>query len=187
MEELTVTTTTKPKHSILNAVQNYGKSLFNYIRRSVNNNEEAEDILQDVWYQLSSIIDLDTIEHLSAWLYRVTKNRIIDKKRKNSTLSIEDFTFETDEGEIVLPEGLLIEDMNPETELDRILYRELIFKAISELPEKQRQVFIMNELEDRTLQEIADLTGENIKTIISRKRYAVKQLQKQLKNLYDDL
>ena len=76
------------QQSILDAVQNYGKRLFSFIRSRVKNDEDAEDILQDVWYQLSSIIDTEPIEQLSSWLYRVSRNRIVDKNRKLKPLAL---------------------------------------------------------------------------------------------------
>ena len=174
------------QQSIVNAVQDYGKRLFRFIRSRVKNDADAEDILQDVWYQLSSIIDAEPIEQLSAWLYRVSRNRIVDKQRKQSTLSLEDLSREDEDGEMVFPEALLSDSMNPEIEFEREYFMEALFAALSELPEKQREVFVWNELEDLTLQQIADKTGESIKTIISRKRYAVAQLQEQLRKLYNE-
>lgn len=171
---------------IQDAVQEYGKRLLGFIRSRVKNDEDAEDILQDVWYQLSSIIDTEPIVQLSSWLYRVSKNRIIDNQRKKTLQSLADLAYEDDEGEMVYPEALLLEDMNPETELEKSFIRESFFAALSELPEKQRGVFVLNELEDLTLQEIADQTGESIKTIISRKRYAVAHLQERLQGLYNN-
>ena len=174
------------KLSILNIVDNYSKKLFKYIRNSVRNDEDAEDILQDVWYQLISIIDIQPINNLSAWLFHVSRNRIIDKKRKLKTLSLEDFVYEDDEGEIIFPDDLIIDNFNPEIEFDNDIIRENILKAISELPINQRNVFYWNEIDEMTLKEIADKTGENIKTIISRKRYAVTQLRNKLENIYND-
>ena len=174
------------QQSIVYAVQNYGKRLFSFIRSRVKNDEDAEDILQDVWYQLSSIIDTEPIGQLSAWLYRVSRNRIVDKKRKQTTLSIEDLAFEDEDGEMIFPEALLSGGLNPEEEFENAYLKEMFFEALSELPEKQREVFVMNELEEMTLQEIADKTGESIKTIISRKRYAVAQLRKRLENMYNE-
>jgi len=174
------------QQSIVNAVQNYGKRLFGFIRSRVKNDEDAEDILQDVWYQLSSIVDTEPIEQLSSWLYRVSKNRIVDKNRKNKPLSLADFAYEDEEGELVYPEALLLDSTNPETELERGLIMESLLFALSELPEKQRDVFVWNELENLTLQEIANKTGESIKTIISRKRYAVAQLRERLQDMYND-
>ncbi len=174
------------QQSIVYAVQNYGKRLFSFIRSRVKNDQDAEDILQDVWYQLSSIIDTEPIGQLSAWLYRVSRNRIVDKKRKQTTLSIEDLAFEDEDGGMVFPEALLSGGLNPEEEFENAYLKEMFFESLSELPEKQRDVFVMNELEEMTLQEIADKTGESIKTIISRKRYAVAQLRKRLENMYNE-
>ncbi len=171
---------------IQDAVQEYGKRLLRFIRSRVKNDEDAEDILQDVWYQLSSIIDTEPIVQLSSWLYRVSKNRIVDKKRKKSESSLSDLVYEDEEGEMVWPEALLADNTNPDSELERSIIRESFFTALNELPDKQREVFVWNELEDLTLQEIADKTGTNLKTIISRKRYAVAHLRERLQSLYDD-
>lgn len=187
MDELIALPMAQRQQSILYAIQNYGKRLFSFIRSRTKNDEDAEDILQDVWYSLSLIVDTQPIEQLSAWLYRVSKNRIVDKNRKQSSLLLEDMAYRDDEGEMVFPEELLIDDYNSETELDREIFMDVISKALSELPEKQRQVFVMNEIDNMTLQEIADKTGESIKTIISRKRYAVAQLRERLKNIYNDI
>ena len=187
MDELTSLPVTNQHQGILYAVQNYGKRLYSFIRSRVNNDQDAEDILQDVWYQLSCIIDTEPIEQMSGWLYRVSKNKIIDKKKKHKTLSLEDFAYEDEDGQLVFPEIVLADNKNPDREIDWVFFRELFFKALNKLPEKQRQVFVWNEMEDMTLQQIADKTGESIKTITSRKRYAVAQLREQLQDIYDDL
>jgi len=187
MDEITTPPVTMQHQGILYAVQNYGKRLQSFIRSRVKNDQDAEDILQDVWVQLSCIIDTEPIDQLSAWLYRVSRNKIIDKSRKHKTLSLEDFGYEDEDGEMVFPEAILSDSLEHETEFDREYIREHYLKALSELPEKQRQVFIWNELEGLTLQQIADKTGESIKTIISRKRYAVAQLQKKLQPIYNEL
>lgn len=187
MEQLNPSADGKTGQSVLYAIQNYGKRLYRFIRSRVNNDEDAEDILQDVWYQLSSIIDTEPIDQMSGWLYRVSKNKIIDRNKKHKTLSLEDFAYEDEDGQLVFPELILADALSGETELDTALLRELFFKALNELPEKQRQVFVWNEMEDMTLQQIADQTGESIKTIISRKRYAVARLKEQLQGIYDEL
>ena len=174
------------QQSIIFAVQNYGKRLFSFIRNRVKSDEDAEDILQDVWYQLTSIIETEPVGQLSAWLYRVSRNKIVDKKRKKGTLALEDLAFEDEDGELVLPESLLMDSSDPLSEMERAYFREVFFSALQELPEKQRNVFVWNEMEDMTLQQIADKTGDNIKTIISRKRYAVAHLRERLQNLYDE-
>ncbi|NVN94456.1 MAG: sigma-70 family RNA polymerase sigma factor [Bacteroidetes bacterium] len=174
------------QQSIQDAVKNYGKRLFSFIRSRVKSDEDAEDILQDVWYKLSSIIDTEPIEQLSSWLYRVSRNRIVDKKRKQTPEFLEDLAYEDEDGEMVFYEALLTNNMNPETEMERAYFREVFFAALKELPEKQREVFVWNELEDLTLQEIADKTNESIKTIISRKHYAVVHLRKRLHEIYNN-
>ena len=186
MEDIIEIPMTKQKLGLRDAVQNYGTKLFSFIRSRVKTDEDAEDILQDVWYQLSSIIDTEPIEQLSAWLYRVSRNRIIDKGRKQKSLSLEDLAFEDEDGESMFPELLLSDDLNPEEEFEKTYFMESLTDALGELPEKQREVFVWNELEGLTLQEIADKTGENLKTIISRKRYAVKHLQKRFQDIYND-
>jgi RNA polymerase sigma factor (sigma-70 family) len=186
MDELLTLPMTQRQQSILYAVQNNRKRLFSFIRNRVKNDEDAEDILQDVWYQLISIIDTEPVEQLSSWLYRVTRNKIVDRNRKQVPLALEDLAYRDEDGELIFPEGLLADSMNPETELERAYFRELFFDALHELPAKQRDVFVWNELEDMTLQQIADKTGDNIKTIISRKRYAVAHLRRRLQSLYND-
>jgi RNA polymerase sigma factor (sigma-70 family) len=186
MDELMILPMAQQQQSITYAVENYGKRLFSFIRSRVKNDEDAEDILQDVWYQLSSIIRTEPVGQLSSWLFRVSRNRIVDKKRKNVPLALEDLAYEDEDGYRVFPEALLADSMNPETEMERAYFRERLFSALQELPEKQRDVFVWNELEDMTLQQIADKTGDNIKTIISRKRYAVAHLRGRLQNLYNE-
>jgi RNA polymerase sigma factor (sigma-70 family) len=168
------------------AVQNYGKRLFSFIRGRVKSDEDAEDILQDVWYYLSSVVDVEPIGQLSAWLFRVSRNRIIDKQRKHKPQSLDDMAYENENGEMSYPETLIADYKNPETEFERAYFREELFAALKELPQKQRDVFVWNELEDMTLQQIADKTGDNIKTIISRKRYAVAHLREWLQNFYKE-
>jgi RNA polymerase sigma factor (sigma-70 family) len=174
------------QQKLKDAVQEYGKNLFKFIRGRVNNDADAEDIIQDVWYQLSNIIDIEPIEQLSAWLFRVSRNRIIDKQRKKQTQSLEDITRKEEDGETYFVEEILADLINPESELEQKMLREIIFTALDELPEEQRLVFVWNELEDMTFQEMAEITGENIKTLISRKRYAVAYLRERLKKFYRD-
>jgi RNA polymerase sigma factor (sigma-70 family) len=173
---------------ITKAVQQFGKKLFGFIRSKVNTNEDAEDILQDVWYQLSSFSGLEELENVGAWLYRVARNKVTDKYRKKSYDLLEDYSYQTDEDEIGFKEVLLMDDNNsPELSLFKEHFWNELMDALDELPAKQREVFLLNELEDMTLQEIADKTGENLKTIISRKGYATKHLREKLNYLYQEL
>jgi RNA polymerase sigma factor (sigma-70 family) len=176
-----------PRQNILQAIKEYGNQLFGFIRNRVNTQEDAEDILQDVWYQLSRQPEVEAVDSIRGWLYRVAKNRITDTYRKKKNRLIDDEGYLDEEGELHLPGMLLTDEADPETEYLREMFRETLFRALQELPEKQRRVFELNEMEDITLQEIADREGENLKTIISRKRYAVQHLRKRLETLYEDL
>ena len=174
--------------SITKTVNQFGKRLFSFIRGKVKTQEDAEDILQDVWYQYSGLNEAAEIENVSGWLYQVARNKVIDLYRKKKTDSIEDYAHENDEGEINFKEILLIDDSeNPELQMLKDLFWQELMNSLDELPENQSQVFILNEFEDLTLQEIADKYNENLKTIISRKGYAVKHLRKKLNYLYEEL
>lgn len=177
----------KPRQNIIQAVKDYGNRLYGFIRGKVNTDEDAEDILQDVWYQLSNAVNADEIEQMSGWLFTVARNKITDKYRKQTTYSLEEQGYEDDDGEFNFGEILLIEDTNPETVYLKELFWKELFTALDELPENQKQVFVWNELENITLQQIADKTGENLKTIISRKGYAVKHLRKRLETIYNEI
>lgn len=189
METITTASMSDERHfSITETVQQFGKRLFGFVREKVKTTEEAEDILQDVWYQFSRLSNLDELENVSAWLYRVAQNRVTDNYRKKKTENLEDFTYENDENEISFKEILLLdENASPELAIFKEEFWSELMQALDELPENQKEVFLLNEIEDFTLQEIADQKGENLKTIISRKGYAVKHLRKRLQHLYNEL
>ncbi len=177
--------------NIVRAVSNYGKGLFNFIRGKVKTEADAEDILQDVWYRLSNVTDTDDIDQLGGWLFRVARNRIIDISRKKTEDLIDNLGYSADDNEdenveIDFAGILLPDDTDPESEYLKELFWLELSTALDELPENQKQVFVWNELEDKTLQQIADETGEKLKTIISRKGYAVKYLRKRLETLYHE-
>lgn len=173
------------KRNIVEVVSNYSKRLFGFIRGKVNTDADAEDILQDVWYQLAN--STQSIEEMSGWLFAVARNKITDRYRKKKPDLLDDYQYETEDGEFHFREVFLAINDNPEMEDFRELFWESLFQALDELPEAQREVFVLNELEDVTLQKIADDRGESIKTIISRKRYAVQHLRKRMQYLYDEL
>jgi RNA polymerase sigma factor (sigma-70 family) len=174
--------------SLTKTIQQFGKNLFGFVRGKVKSNEDAEDILQDVWYQLSNLTNFSEIENVSAWLYQVARNKVTDKYRKKKTKSLEDYSFENDEGEFNFKDILLLDDTdNPELSYFKEIFWTEMLASLEEMPEKQKEVFVWNEIEDMTLQEIADKQGENLKTIISRKGYAVKYLRKKLNYLYQEL
>src|ERR1700757_3848301 len=127
-------------NQIIQAIKSYGKGLLGFIRRRVKSDADAEDILQDVWYQLSSVVNAQPIEQTGAWLYKVATNKIIDKNRKKSEelfdLNVSDDGDDDDDG----PDFraiLLTEGTTPETEYIRNLFWEQLFFALDELPEEQ--------------------------------------------------
>jgi len=176
------------QNTVSQTISKFGKQLFSFIKNKVNIVEDAEDILQEVWYQFSNLTNIDALENTSAWLYTVSRNKITDFYRKKKTDNLEDYTYENEEGDFSIKDVLLLDDSNnPELAIFKELFWDELLKALEDLPENQRYVFIQNEIEDKTLQEIADESGENLKTIISRKGYAVKHLRKKLLPLYNEL
>lgn len=169
------------------------KRLAGFIRNKVANAEDAEDILQETFYELSdSFSILEPIEKVASWLYKVASNKIIDLYRKKKTESLEsinqtvskDFTDElgSDEDDLFLMPYVMQED-----NYTRSLIWTEIETALDELPKEQRDVFVMHELEDKSFKEMVELTGESINTLISRKRYAVLYLRERLQELYNEL
>lgn len=178
----------KKTSSISEVVKNYGSQLLRFINGKVKKMEDAEDILQEVWYQTSRLSNIDQLENMSGWLYAVAKNKITDLYRKKKPESLEDQTYQDEEGKLQIKEILLADDTNDaELKMFKDLFWDQLMKALDELPEKQRNTFLWHEIEDMTLQEIADQEGESIKTIISRKGYAVKHLRQKLRVLYNEI
>jgi len=174
--------------SLTSIVQQFGKKLFGFVRGKVKTTEDAEDIIQDVWYQLSNLTNVQDVENVGAWIYQVARNKVTDRYRKKTTDSLENYAYSDEDGEFNFKDILLMDDSNnPELGHFKELFWDELMDALDELPNNQREVFVLNELEDFTLQEIADQKGENIKTIISRKGYAVKHLRNKLNHLYNEL
>jgi len=175
--------------NILQAIKLYGKNLLGFIRKRVKSDADAEDILQDVWYQFSALVNSEPIEQTGAWLYRVARNKITDKHKKKSETLLDDFFADDDEDDDNqnFKEILLTEANTPETEYLRNLFWEQLFIALDELPEEQKQVFIWHELDDMPFAQITELTGLNTNTLVLRKRYAVLHLRQRLKQLYQEI
>ena len=175
-------------NSITETIKEFNRKLSGFVRNRVKTDEDAEDILQDVWMQLSNLGNIGDLENVSAWLYEVARNKITDKSRKKTNLSLEEFVYEDEEGGFNFKEILLLDDTNnPELAFFKEMFWKEFQTALDELPENQREVFLLNEMEDMTLREIAEQKGENLKTIISRKGYAVKHLRNKLNYLYEEL
>jgi RNA polymerase sigma factor (sigma-70 family) len=174
--------------NIIQAIKLYGKNLLGFIRRRVKSDADAEDILQDVWYQFSALVNSEPIEQTGAWLYKVARNKITDKHKKKSETLLDDFLASNDDEDALnFKDILLTTDSTPETEYMHNLFWEQLFTALDELPEEQKQVFIWHELDDMPFQQIAELTGQNTNTLVLRKRYAVLHLRKRLKQLYEEI
>jgi RNA polymerase sigma factor (sigma-70 family) len=162
--------------------------LRNFIRRRVADPRDAEDIAQEVFYQLVEANRLlMPIEHVTAWLYRVARNRITDLFRKKKPENFSDAIVENEEGEVFRFEDLLPSpDAGPDALYVRqVLLEELEF-AIDELPDEQREVFVAQELEGRSFKELSAESGVSINTLLSRKRYAVLALRERLQAIYDE-
>ena len=167
--------------------------LLRFIRTKVANEEDAQDILQDVFYQLASNHGIvEGIENMTAWLFRVARNRIIDTYRKKKPESIDTSGIGSDEedGDSYLAQiGAIsaVRDDDPDALYERSLVWETLYEALSELPEEQRLVFELHELESKSFNEISELTGVGVNTLLSRKRYAVLHLRERMRDLYEEM
>ena len=162
--------------------------LRSFIRRRVPDPRDAEDILQEVFYELVEANRLlMPIEHVTGWLFRVARNRIIDLFRKKKPESFSDAAVATDAEELLRLEDLLPSpDAGPDALYARsVLLDELEF-ALDELPDEQREVFIGHELEGRSFKQMAAETGVSVNTLLSRKRYAVLHLRERLQSIHDE-
>ena len=175
---------------ISEVVEREHSRLRNFIRRRVPDPRDAEDILQDVFYELVEANRLlMPIEHVTGWLFRVARNRIIDLFRRKRPENFSDVAVahEDDEGELLRLEDLLPSvDASPEALYARSVLLDELELAVEELPEEQREVFIAHELEGRSFKQMGAETGVNVNTLLSRKRYAVRHLRQRLQDIYDE-
>lgn len=133
----------KKSASITEVVKNYGSQLLRFINSKVAKTEDAEDILQEVWFQTSRLTNLNELENVGAWLYSVTRNKIIDSYRKKKSESLEDFVYQDEDGELNVKDILLADDSNsPELGVFKEMFWNELMKALDELPEKQKRVYI---------------------------------------------
>lgn len=171
-------------------IKRYYSQIKGFIRKRVNSDEDAEDLLQDVFYQLAKVYDLlDPIENVSAWLYRVARNEIIDRgRKKKSEESLYDRRVDSDECMFDDIAGIVFDEAStPETEYARMLIRQEFEYALAELPEEQRMIFELTELLGFSFKEISESMNISANTLISRKRYAILSLRKRLRGLYSEL
>jgi RNA polymerase sigma factor (sigma-70 family) len=163
--------------------------LSNFIRRRVPDPRDAEDVLQEVFYELVEANRLlMPIHHVTGWLFRVARNRITDLFRKRKPDSFSDAAVEDQTGELLRIEDLLPSpDAGPEALYVRNVLLDELELALDELPDEQREVFVAHELEGRSFKEMAAETGVGVNTLLSRKRYAVLHLRERLHDIYDEL
>jgi RNA polymerase sigma factor (sigma-70 family) len=162
--------------------------LRNFIRRRVPDPSDAEDIVQEVFYELVEANRLLVpIEHVTGWLFRVARNRIFDLLRKKRPEAFSDVAVEGEGGEMLQIEDLLPSpDAGPEALYFQHVLLDELELALDELPEEQHDVFVAHELEGRSFKEMAAETGVSVNTLLSRKRYAVLHLRERLQSIYDE-
>lgn len=160
--------------------------LRNFIRRRVPDANEAEDILQDVFFEYVEAYRLpESIEQVGAWLFRVARNRIIDRFRKKREVALPEAAGEYGD-EHWLGDILPSPDAGPEADYARAVLLDTLNAALDQLPKEQRDVFIAHELEGRSFKELAEESGVGVNTLLARKRYAVLQLRARLQTIYDE-
>ncbi len=166
--------------------------LLSFIRNRVSTSEEAEDILQDVFYQFVAGFDtIESLDRVTSWLFSVARNKIIDRYRRESARPRRmEFTLQAgndDDTALTLQDILPDMSSGPEDTYLREVIWEAIMGALDDLPPEQRDIFIQNEIEERGFREISEETGVSINTLLSRKRYAILALRKTLQKLYNEL
>ena len=174
---------------ISEAVERERGRLRNFIRRRVSDEADAEDILQEVFYELVETYRMmKPVEQVGAWLFRVARNRIIDlfRKRKPETLESEMVGTAAEAETLTLEDLLPSADAGPEAAYARTVLLEELDAALDELPEEQREVFVAHELEGRSFKELATETGVSVNTLLSRKHYAVIHLRERLGEIYEE-
>ena len=181
---------TEQDQRISEAIARDEPRLRSFIRRRVSDARDAEDILQDVFYELIEAYRLmKPVEQVTSWLFRVARNRIIDlfRRRKREPLPADSATL-TEEGEAATLEDLLPSpDAGPDAMYVRNLLLDEIDDALDELPDEQRDVFVAHELLGYSFKELSEQTGVGVNTLLSRKRYAVLYLRERLRAIYDDM
>jgi RNA polymerase sigma factor (sigma-70 family) len=187
-EPSSVALMTEQDRQISEVITEQRSRLRNFIRKRVSNEADAEDLLQEVFYELVEANRLlMPIEHVTGWLFRVARNRITDLFRKKKAVTFSDAAVEDEAGKLLQIEDLLPSPAaGPEALYVRhVLLEELEF-ALAELPDEQREVFVAHELEGRSFKELSAESGVSVNTLLSRKRYAVLHLRERLQSIYEE-
>lgn len=178
-----------PDQRLADVVRREQSRLHRFIRRRVSNAQDVEDIVQDV---LAELVEanrrLMPIDHVTGWLFQVARNRITDLFRRKRPELFADALIVVDDGEALRVEDLLPSaDAGPDAMYARRVLVEQLERALRELPEDQRRVFVAHEIEGRSFKEMAAETGVGVNTLLSRKRYAVLHLRERLQRAFDEL
>ncbi|HEX5025936.1 MAG TPA: sigma-70 family RNA polymerase sigma factor [Agriterribacter sp.] len=177
--------TAEKNKTITQSIKAYSHRLFGFIRQRVASTEDAEDIMQDVFYQFAG--NTEPIEQVTSWLFRVARNKITDRYRKKQPELFDDLEPASDQEGFDWKEIMPSKDDTPEIAYLRNLFWDELQLALNELPAEQREAFIQNEMEDIPFKDMAEATGVSVATLISRKRYAVLFLRERLQILKDEL
>jgi RNA polymerase sigma factor (sigma-70 family) len=170
---------------IAEAVKREEPRLRNFIRKRVLDMGDAEDVLQDVFYELTATYRLvKPVEQVTAWLFRVARNRITDLFRRKKAVSLNE-RVDDEDGARELEDLLPSPDAGPDAMYARNLLLDALDEALDELPENQREVFVAHEVMGRSFKELSEETGASVNTLLSRKRYAVLHLRRRLKEIYE--
>ena len=181
------------KEGVEKLIKEHQPQLKSFIRKRVSNKEDAEDILQDVFYQFIKATEdedsVNPIEQVTSWLYRVARNTIINKGKKKREEELPILGYDGEENVLEEFSEILFNENNPtpETEYLRSLVRKELEIALSELPPEQREAFELTELDGLPVKEVAKIINVPANTLLSRKHYAVMHLRKRLENLYNDI
>jgi RNA polymerase sigma factor (sigma-70 family) len=166
--------------------------LLSFIRNRVSSTEEAEDILQDVFYQfVAGFESIESLDRVTSWLFSVARNKIIDRYRRDAArpqrADLGMASGMEEDAPLTLQDILPDLGNTPEDSLLRDVIWDAIMEALDELPAEQREIFIQNEMEEKSFREISESSSVSINTLLSRKRYAILALRKKLQRLYDDI
>ena len=177
----------KPDQLLTETVTREQSRLRSFIRKRVANAGDAEDILQEVFYEATAALRMpEPVEQVTAWMYRVALNRITDLFRRKKTLLLDDLAVSDDE-ELSLEELLPSDSADPEQMYARTVMLEALYAALDDLPAEQREVFLAHEIDGKSFREIAENSSISINTLLSRKRYAVAFLRERLQLIYREL
>lgn len=180
-------TTTEQNREIQETVQSERKRLLDFIRRRVPSSDDAEDVLQEVFYELVEMYRLTKpVEQMVSWLYMVARDKINDLYRGKKTVTLDYQQFTNDEEEKISFFDMLPDNSNADPMMQEMIL-EALSQALEELPADQRLVFELHELEEKSFKEIAEITGVNMNTLLSKKRQAVQYLRERLRYLYQEV